>query len=112
MRRRARRSAQPLDRTNLFSKMASSSLEIPFDPVELERQQGRTAPNGEGGCSNMSIDRASEINRKAGRGGGLQLVEARVQAPSAVVRAVKVGALAPLLHRRHSRSQLLPMQPS
>ena len=56
----------------------------------------------------MPIDRASEINRKSGPGGGLLVVELEAQALSAVVRAVKVSALAPLGCRRHPQSQLRP----
>jgi hypothetical protein len=56
----------------------------------------------------MPIERASEINRKSGLGGGLLVVEVEAQAPAAVVRTVKVSVLAPLGCRRHPRSQLRP----
>jgi hypothetical protein len=54
----------------------------------------------------MPVERAPEINRKSGPAGGLPVVELEAQAPSAVVRAVKVSALAPLGLRLHPAHQL------
>ena len=106
MRRRARRSAQPLDRTNHSSKTEGSTWCSPYVLAAQSRKAAnpsRQRPSRSVGC----IARPSPRDKSQVRSRSWCLViESAVKPSESQNQTVKVSVVAPLVQRRHSGSQL------